>query len=228
MRNLTKICVVIILFIACFNINAQYSIGVKVGANFADTQVEGLIGGILPNQTTYTGYTAGIVGEIPMMGNLSFRPELNYIQKGFTVSQTFDVKLIGIEMPLGAKARTRLNYIEMPLLLKYSAGTETAKAYVIAGPNVSYATNAQLRPVATLIIDFNLPRVDIDLSNDIYQRWELSGTVGVGGEIKVANGKIFSDARYTYGFTNMLNNPVVELQIKNQGFNISAGYAYTF
>jgi len=228
MRNLTKIWVVIILFIACINVNAQYSIGVKVGANLADTRLEGLIGGVLPNQTTFTGYTMGIIGEIPLMDNLSFRPELNYIQKGFTVSQAFDVNLIGIEMPIGAKARTRLNYVEMPLLMKYSIGSESAKAYVIAGPNVSYAANAQLRPVATLIIDFNLPRVDIDLSNDIYQRWELSGTVGAGGEIKVANGKIFSDARYTYGFTNMLNNPVVDLQIKNQGFNISAGYAYTF
>ncbi len=220
--------VLLIAFFSFFSINAQISVGVKVGSNFADTRVNGLVQNLTPEQTVFTGFTAGIVGEVPVLGNLTFRPEFNYIQKGFTVSQSFDIELLGIDMPVGAKARTRINYLEMPLLLKYNIGNENVKAYVIAGPNVAYAANAHLRPIATLLIDFNLPRVNIDLSNDIYRRWELSGTLGAGGEIKAGNGKVFADARYNLGFTNMLNNPVVDLRIKNQGVNISAGYAYTF
>jgi hypothetical protein len=207
---------------------AQVSVGVKIGANLADTRVNGSISNLTPEQTTYTGFTAGIVGEIPVKDALSFRPEINYIQKGFTVAKTFDVQLLGIDMPLGAKARTRVNYIEVPLLLKYSLGNEIAKVYAIAGPSVAYATSASLRPVATLIFDFNLPQVNINLNDDIYQRWELSANVGAGGEVKTGNGKLFADARYNLGLTNMLNNPIVDLKIRNQGFNISAGYAYTF
>lgn len=207
---------------------AQVSLGIKTGANFADTRVEGIIGALTPEQTTFTGYTLGIIGELPIKSGLSFRPELNYIQKGFTVSQSFDVEVLGIEMPLGAKARTRINYIELPLLLKYAIGSDLAKAYFIAGPTLGYAANAELRPGASLLIDFNLPRVNINLNNDIYQRWEVSGTLGVGGEIKAGNGKIFADGRYNLGFTNMLDNPIVDLRIKNQGFNVSAGYAFTF
>ncbi len=228
MKNLKFISAFVIVFFSCVITYAQVSVGVKVGSNFADTRVNGLIGNVAPEQTTFTGFTAGIVAEVPVIDNLSFRPELNYIQKGFTVAQTFDFDLLGIDMPIGAKARTRINYIEMPLLLKYSIGSEVAKAYVIAGPNIAYAANAQLRPVATLLIDFNLPRVNIDLSSDIYQRWEISGTLGAGGELKAGNGKIFADARYNLGFNNMLNNPIVDLRIKNQGINVSAGYAYTF
>lgn len=210
------------------NIQAQISVGAKIGANFADTRVDGLLGNLAPEQTTFTGFTAGVMAEIPMIHALSFRPELNYIQKGFTVSQSFDVDLIGIDMEVGAKARTRINYVEMPLLLKYSIGTDAAKVYAIAGPSIAYAANAELNPVATFIVDFNLPSIPINLDNNIYNRWEISGVLGAGGEVKAGNGKVFADARYNFGFTNMLNNPVVDLRIKNQGFNVSAGYAYSF
>ena len=203
---------IITLMVFFYQINAQISVGIKVGANIADSRVDGLIGNYAPEPTTFPGYTVGLTAELP----------------GFTVSQSFDVDVLGIEMPLGAKARTRINYLELPLLLKYSVGSELAKAYFIAGPNVAYAVNAELRPVASLLIDINLPRVNINLNNDIYQRWEISGVLGAGGEIKAGNGKLFADARYNLGFTNMLDNPLVDLRIKNQGFNVSAGYAHVF
>ncbi len=215
-------------WIMMLNVHAQISVGAKIGTNFADTRLDGLLGNLAPEQTTFTGFTAGVMAEIPMINALSFRPELNYIQKGFTVSQSFDVDLIGIDMEVGAKARTRINYVEMPLLLKYSIGSNVAKVYAIAGPSIAYAANAELTPVATFIVDFNLPSIPINLDNNIYNRWEISGVLGAGGEVKAGNGKVFADARYNLGFTNMLNNPIVDLRIKNQGFNVSAGYAYSF
>jgi len=229
MRTFRKFQLVILFVVAAFVANGQVSLGVKAGVNFADTRVNGLIDNLLPEQTVYTGFTTGIVAEIPMINGFSFRPELNYIQKGF-ISQAnlYDFEVIGIDIPIGAKAKTRYNYIEMPLLLKFSTGNDIAKFYVIAGPNVSYAVNAHIRPVANFLISFNLPKVNLGLSNDIYQRWELSGTLGAGAEIMAGHGKIFGDIRYTHGFTNMVNNPIIDFQAKNQGFNLSAGYAYVF
>lgn len=228
MRSFRKITLGMAAWIMMLNVHAQISVGAKIGTNFADTRLDGLLGNLAPEQTTFTGFTAGVMAEIPMINALSFRPELNYIQKGFTVSQSFDVDLIGIDMEVGAKARTRINYVEMPLLLKYSIGSNVAKVYAIAGPSIAYAANAELTPVATFIVDFNLPSIPINLDNNIYNRWEISGVLGAGGEVKAGNGKVFADARYNLGFTNMLNNPIVDLRIKNQGFNVSAGYAYSF
>ncbi len=228
MNTFRKIQLFILFFSSVIIGHAQVSVGIKAGANFADTRVAGSFENLVPEQTTYTGCTAGIVAEIPVSGNFSFRPELNYIQKGFIVGKSYDLNLLGIDMNVGAKAKTRINYMELPLLFKYNIGNQNAKAYIIAGPNVAYATSANLRPVATFLVDFNLPLVKIDLTNDIYQRWELSGTMGAGGEVKAGNGKIFADARYNLGFTNMLNNPIVDVRIKNQGFNVSAGYAFNF
>lgn len=208
---------------------AQVSIGVKLGVNMADTRVDGFVGDLLPEQTVYPGFIGGLMAEIPLQNGFSFRPELNYIQKGFiSKASIYDVELLGIEFPIGITTKTRFNQVELPLLMKYSFGSDLAKAYVIAGPNVSYITDAHVRPVANLLINFNLPRVPINVENEIYRRYELSGTIGAGGEIKAGSGKIFADVRYTLGFTNLLDNPIVDVRSKNQGVNLSAGYAYTF
>jgi len=228
MKALRKIQLIVSFTSLTVIAHAQVSVGIKLGVNFADTRVDGLPGNLVPDQTTYTGFTAGVMAEIPVINALSFRPELNYIQKGFTIAENFDIDLIGINMEFGAKARTRINYIEMPLLMKYSIGSDQAKLYAIAGPSIAYAANAELKPVATFIFDINLPAIPVNLDNGFYNRWEISGVIGLGGELKVGNGKIFSDARYNLGLTNMLNDPIVDLRIKNQGLNVSAGYAYTF
>jgi len=208
--------------------NAQVSVGVKIGANIADVRSSGVINDLLPNTNSYTGFTVGAIAEIPISNSFSFRPELNYTQKGFSTGLATGFSVIGINLPIGVRANTRINYVETPLLIKYSIGNENAKFYAIAGPTISYAANAHLRPIASLIIDINLPRVNIDLSNDLYNRIEVSATLGASGEIKAGHGKLFADVRYNYGLTNMLSNPLINLTLQNTGVALTAGYAYTF
>lgn len=226
MKNLSLLATVMTVLAFAAHPYAQISIGAKTGVNLADTRIDGLIDGLVPDPGVYAGFTAGVVAEIPVSGGLSFRPELNYTQKGFILSQALDVNVLGIDVPVGAKAKTRVNYLELPLMLKYSFGSREAGLYVLGGPTVAYAANAHLRPVATVLIDINLPRTDISLSNDIYQRWEVAGTLGAGGQIKAGNGQFFADARFNLGLTNMLNNPIVDIRIKNQGVCLSAGFLY--
>lgn len=228
MKNLSFFAACMMIVLLAGQGVSQISIGGKAGINFADTRVEGLLNNLVPTQQTYTGFTAGIVAEVPVSGRLTFRPELNYIQKGFIISEAVNVNVLGIDVPVGAKAKTRVNYVEAPLMLKYNFGTASSGFYVMGGPTVAYAANAHLRPVASVIIDINLPRTNINLSDNIYQRWEVSGTMGAGAQTTAGNGTLFADVRYNLGLTNMLNNPIVDVRIKNQGFNISAGYLYNF
>jgi hypothetical protein len=206
--------------------HAQITVGVKTGIHFADARVEGFANDFLPEPEVYSGFAGGVFVELPMLNGFSFRPELNYVQKGFQAMQ--NLSFSELEVPVGAGLKTRINNLEVPLLFKYTNGNEVAKWYIIAGPNVSYATDAWARPVVRAIIEFTLPRQDINLSNDIYRRWDISATGGVGGEIKAGEGKIIADLRYTHGFANFFDNPVIDVQLRNQGFTLSAGYAYTF
>jgi len=222
------------LFFAIFGLfffqqmQAQVAIGVKVGANLADANIKGISSSIIGEPNILPGFTAGVMAEIPMLNGFAFRPELNFIQKGFSVKRELNVDIFGFDLPLGGKANTRVNAIEMPLLIQYNIGNEKAGLYAIIGPNVSYGLNAHVRPIASFIIDYNLPRIDIDLDRDLYRRWEISGTAGVGGSFKAGDGKIFGDVRYTMGFSNLLDNPIVDVRIKNQAVNLSMGYAYQF
>ena len=163
-----------LLFFVSNNVHSQISVGVKTGVHFADARIEGFADSYLPELEIYTGFTAGVIVEIPMLNGFSFRPEINYVEKGFrTMAQ---VGFTDIDIPVGAGVKTRLQYIETPLLLKYSIGNEKAKFYAIAGPSVAYAADGFVRPVVRALIDFNLPRQDLNLSNDIYRRWDIAAT----------------------------------------------------
>ena len=208
---------------------AQYAVGVKLGVNFADTKIGGFADNFLPEQQVYTGFTAGLIGEIPLKNGFAFRPEINYIQKGFiTDINAYDVDIFGVKSSLGAKAKTRYNYVDVPLLFKYSLGNDLAKAYVLAGPTIGYAANGHVRPVANLILQVNLPKINLPLDSDVYQRFEVAATIGAGGEVKAGRGKIFADVRYNAGITDMLQNTIIDISSSNRGFAISGGYAYVF
>lgn len=229
MNSFKMVFVAMITLGISFGAHGQYAVGLKIGANLSDTKIGGFADGLLPSQDIYTGFTAGVIGEIPIKNGFAFRPEINFTQKGFiTDISAYEVDVFGVKTSLGAKAKTRYNYLDVPLLFKYSIGTNIAKAYFIAGPTVGYAMNGHIRPVANIIIQVNLPKIDLPLDSDIYQRWELAATIGAGGEVKAGFGKIFADVRYNVGITDMLKNTIIDIRSQNQGFAITGGYAYEF
>ncbi len=209
--------------------HAQYAVGAKIGVNLADTKVGGFADDFLPKQQVYAGYTVGIMGEVPLNNGFAFRPEINFTQKGFiTDIKVYDADIFGIKTNLGAKAKTRYHYVDVPLLFKYSKGNELVKAYLLAGPTIGYAVDGYVRPVANLILQINLPKINLPLDSDIYQRFELALTLGAGGEVKAGHGKIFADVRYNAGITDMLQNTLIDVTSRNKGFAITGGYAYVF
>lgn len=228
MKNLKLILFAMLLLSETNLLNAQIHIGVKGGVNFTDQEISGFIPGLTPDPEVLPAFSLGIMAEIPIEGNFSFRPELQYIRKGFRVSENINPEFLGFPIPIGARADTRLNYLEMPLLLQYRYGNEKAGVYGIAGPSIGYAMSANIQPFATLLVTVRLPEVDINLNSDTYNRFELGGIAGLGGDLAAGNGKIFADIRYQYGFTNFLDDPIINTQFRNRGVNITAGYALKF
>jgi hypothetical protein len=170
----------------------------------------------------------GGIAEIPMHRNFSFQPEIIYTKKGFTVDEGTSFGLFGMDIPIGAKATTSISYLETPLLGKVMVGNGRANIYGIAGPSIGYATSAKIQPKVTLLIDFNLPEVNINLSDDIYNRTDISGIIGGGAEYLTTTGKFFTDLRYQHSFSNIINNPIADLSVKNSGFQWTVGYSHTF
>ena len=85
-------------------------------AGFTNVEVSGL--GILDIVDPYikpiTQYTAGIQYEKYLNPNLSFVTGGQYTSRGFGMRENFNVDIFGLDLPVGAKIETRINYLLSP------------------------------------------------------------------------------------------------------------------
>jgi hypothetical protein len=96
----------------------KVKLGVKAGLNISSlTFDESEL-----NASGKTGFTAGVMVEIPMAKNFSLQPELLYSQQGTKISFS-DQEVTNSNY----KSTIKLNYLNIPVMLKY---------YVIEGLSV--------------------------------------------------------------------------------------------
>lgn len=219
---------VTIILISAFSITAQTEIGVRTGVAFNNSNISGMIGEILPESKTHYGYSLGIYADLPMNNSFSFHPEIAYASKGFTMNEGTNFEMFGLDIPLGVSAESHLKYVESMALIRYKMGSEKLKFFVEAGPGMGYATSAHIQPKATLFLEFNLPRIDIDLSGDTYNRLDVSANLGTGIEYDTGQGIFGANIRYSHGLANVLNDPLINTRITNQAINLGVSYGYRF
>ena len=96
-------------------------------------------------------------------------------------------------------------------------------AYFLAGPSIAYAMDGKLRTKINSIIDINLTKTNINLANEDYNRFEFAGVVGTGAFININNAKLFAEFKYHHGFSDLLDDPILDIQLKNRAFGIGMG-----
>ncbi len=147
----------------------------------------------------HTGFFAGIYANIPMSENFSIEPGLNYSLKGYELNGALNIK--GLDF-LGASAKAVLQsqYIDIPVLLKGNFNG----LQIIAGPQVSYLAQADLKTTAG-VLGINLLNKTMDATSQ-FNRWDVGLTGGIGYQF--ANGLNIS-ASYDYGLSKLdANNNV--------------------
>ncbi|PHN03410.1 porin family protein [Flavilitoribacter nigricans] len=204
---------------------AQVSVGVKTGMNFNNLHTTEALGELAPDFTNISEANFGLVTEYSITDQFALQTELNFLKKGFTTKANLDnTELFGIQLPVGGRAETKFSYVEVPLLAKYTFGGEGLQAYVTAGPTFGYATAGRIDTKARVLVDFDLGSTNINLDNINYNRFEVGATAGAGVSYTTGFGKFFADARYSQGFTELYNFPLVDEKIKNKGFGVNVGF----
>lgn len=216
-----------LIVLSMYAANGQWNAGIRVGTHLSNTTATGIIDDVLPMDWK-AGPEIGASIEKFITPQLSVVSGLQYSSKGFTINEGFDFSLLGINIPVEVSANTKLNYIETPLALKYNITDGRTRPYVLGGISPSYATGGKIQPVATFILDFNLPEVNIDFSDNNFARWNVAAMIGAGVEHSVATGKIFADITYKHGMTDVVTNTIVDLGVKNKGLSLGIGYAHSF
>lgn len=153
--------------------------GVKGGVNFSN-----IISEDIDDNNVLTSFNVGVYGTFPVGDILSIQPEVLYSRKGGEL--TYDNAFVS------GKTQFKLNYIEVPILLKVNV-TDNFNIHV--GPYVAYLIDAQVKNDADGgTIDF-----EDDYDNDDFNKFDAGISAGIGFDFN----SIGIGARYNYGFTNI-------------------------
>lgn len=190
----------------------KVKLGVKAGLNLSSLSFDESE----LNSSNKTGFTAGIMVEVPLAKNFSLQPELLYSQQG-TKSSFSDSDVTNSHY----KSTIDLNYLNIPVMLKY---------YVIKGLSV------QAGPQIGILLKANNKYQDNFLGYENQESFDLkdyatgidtSVSFGLGYQFK---DKFYTDARYNLSYSNVFKEGdaghFINNDMKNRVFQITVGYFF--
>ncbi len=174
-------------------------------------------------------YTAGIQYERALSNHLRVLSGAQYASRGFGAREDFNINVFGLELPVGAQIETRIEYIEVPLVAKYHFVEKGVTPYVKAGASAGYAFNGTITPKVNAIINWNLPKININLKNDRYNQLDISALVGAGVSIPVEEmGSFHFDLTYRHSLNDMFQDNITNIKIKSHGMSAGIGFTMNF
>lgn len=189
--------VIAVCFLTVSVSNAQVKFGFRAGVNISNQEAK--YGDLTIEPKSKFGLDLAVVSDIPLGDVVSFGPELHWLQKGFKIE---DLEINGLTI----NGTSTLNYLELPLLVKFNFG-ETTKFFMMAGPSLGYLISEK-----TVDSDGN----EIVLPD--HTNIEFGAHLGAG----VGIGPVVIDLRYILGISNLAKNePDAEIHNTSFGGGIS-------
>ncbi|HEX6693171.1 MAG TPA: porin family protein [Longimicrobiales bacterium] len=192
------------------------TIGFKVGPTWSNIDAEGDDDGLDRLQSIGGG---GFV-RFGMMG-LALQAEVLAVTKGTKESEE------GI-----GELKTKLDYIEVPLLARFSMGsTMPFSPYIMVGPSFAfnYGCTAEFESDDEDVLasdEVDCDDEDAGLGIDI-KSLDIGATGVLGFEFKAGPGAILVEGRYTHGFMDIIDTDAEDAGAKNRQFGVMAGYSFT-
>ena len=157
--------------------NAQ--IGVKGGVNFSNMYTEDV-----DDNNVLTSFNAGFYASIPLTSSIAIQPEFLYSRKGAELE--YDNAFVT------GKAKFKLNYIEVPVLVKVNL---TDNISIHAGPYFAYLIDAKV----TNETDGGNFDFEEEYNNDDFNKFDVGLSAGLGFDFN----SIGIGARYNYGLSTV-------------------------
>lgn len=183
---------------SAFAEDGKFAIGVQGGLVYPSYSASNLPTGRQLEDDN--GHMAGLFFEMGLW-TVTFRPEINYVVKGYTLTSVAEVEH---------------KYLEIPLLLKVNPfGDFVVSPFIVLGPSWSQHLSSDVKFLGTTTT-----------FNDTADKWDLAGVAGAGIEFNVAeNLALNAQARYNFGFRDLDNS---SQEIKSRGIYGLAGLALQF
>jgi hypothetical protein len=172
--------------------------GIVAGANFAK-----LTGDDADGVKTRTGFVGGVTADFHVASNVGLEIDGLYSQEGAKID-------------LGDSDGTlKLDYVRVPVLLRFNFPTHsTVHPFVNIGPSLGFKVGCKETAGS------DSANCD-DISTDV-KSFDFAGTVGAGLGFNVGKQELSVQARFTKGFTKIIE----DADAKNQNFSIMAGFSF--
>lgn len=171
-----------VLFLSVVTLsNAQenMSFGIKGGVNFTNLYTEDV-----DDNNLLFGLNAGLVAVLPFSEFLAIQPEILFSGKGAELKYN--------NAFVEGKAKFRLNYIEVPVLLRVNL---TNRFSIQAGPYIAYLIDANIKNET----NNELFDSEENLDTDDFTKFDF----GLSGGTEFEFSPISIGVRYNYGLTNV-------------------------
>ena len=202
MRWRTFLLAIVVLGISTTALQAQkVAIGGKVGFTASSFRGDDAV-----NVEFRKGAVGGIFVNASFLKVLAIQPEVIFKQSGanYKYSST------------GLQQVVKINYIQVPVLFKIQVPiAHTVYPNIFFGPQYSYAvTRSYSAGTSNAQIKFD----DADISRN-----DFGGVFGVGVDVRAKRFFWTIDFRYGMGAIKVEDNDNINLDLKNQDFNLSTG-----
>lgn len=151
------------------------SAGIKGGLNFTNLYTDDV-----DDNNVLSSFNAGVYANLPVSPAVSIQPELNFSRKG--------AELVYDNAFATGTTRLKLNYLEMPVLLKLNV---TPNFNIHFGPYAAYLINGK----ATNESNNGSFNFEENINNDDLNKWDYGLSGGVGFDFASTSLGI----RYNYG-----------------------------
>ena len=178
--------------------------GAKAGLNFASIAGDGT-----EELSGKTGFHIGFLAEMILTDQFAIQPEILYSTQGAKGEIS--------ESEFNAKQQLNLNYVNIPIMAKY---------YIMDGLNLELGPQVGFLVTAEANYEETAEGESFSESEDIKD--ELNSTdLALAGGLGYKMGKIFLNARYGVGLSNILKNEGEDnFSQKNTVFQLSVGYMF--
>ena len=172
--------------------------GFKAGLNMANVTGDDAEGDL----SSKMGFAVGVFFTYNFSPTFALQPEVLYTMKGVT------------ETALGIDIDIKLDYIEIPVLFKFTFGQGTTKPCFFAGPAMAFLMSAKMEAMGE----------SLDIK-DQTKSMDLGIVVGGGVDFAMGNGTMTFDGRYTMGMSSIDDTDYDE-DIKNTNISFMLGYGF--
>lgn len=193
--------------------------GLKGGLNFADATFKGTAVD-MPDFKSQTGPTWGIFANFEL-GPVTIQPEVLLSQRGVKYSDYEGADAV-------VTGHMKLDYIEIPILVKYSFMSGPVKPFVFAGPSFSFLRKA--RNGYEVDVTDNTENPDYSYYydySDYFKKTEIAGIFGIGVDCQLSKVVLSLDARYHLGLSNITDEGILGdsgiTSVKNKGISVMIG-----